>query len=195
MTGPGAMVSNHVSWLDCFALNAGGPLYFVSKSEVGSWPGIGWLAHATGTVFIRRNPRDAQKQRSIFEDRLRAGHRLLFFPEGTSTDGRRVLDFKSTLFAAFFINDFRHDMAIQPIALRYVAPPGAPPTFYGWWGDMAFGPHLLDVLSAKAGGQVEVIYHEPLPVAAMANRKTLAQVATETVRKAISASAEPRTET
>jgi lyso-ornithine lipid O-acyltransferase len=97
MQHKGALVANHASWLDIFTLNACDRIYFVSKSEVAGWPGIGWLARATGTVFINRQGREAQMQKLLFEARLRAGHRLLFFPEGTSTDGQRVLDFKSTL--------------------------------------------------------------------------------------------------
>ena len=85
MKGPGAVVSNHVSWLDIFALNARKRIYFVSKSEVAGWPGIGWLARATGTVFIRRERREASSQIKIFRNRLAVGHKLLFFPEGTST--------------------------------------------------------------------------------------------------------------
>ena len=45
----GAVVANHTSWLDIFTLNAAQRIYFVSKSEVEGWPGIGWLARATGT--------------------------------------------------------------------------------------------------------------------------------------------------
>ena len=96
----GAVVSNHASWLDIFALNARKRIYFVAKAEVAGWAGIGWLARATGTVFIRRDPRDAALQKVIFEERLLAGHKLLFFPEGTSTDGMRVLPFKPTLASA-----------------------------------------------------------------------------------------------
>ena len=102
MRGRGAMVANHTGWIDIFVLNAVQRLYFVSKSEVATWPGIGWLARATGTVFINRRARDARLQKEIFEARLRAGHHLCFFPEGTSTDGLRVIAFKSTLFEAFF---------------------------------------------------------------------------------------------
>ncbi len=102
MAEPGAVVANHSSWLDIFVLNARKRVYFVAKAEVAGWPGINWLAKATGTVFIRRDRREAESQVDVFRRRLRAGHKLLFFPEGTSTDGRRVLPFKTTLFAAFF---------------------------------------------------------------------------------------------
>ena len=102
LQGAGAVVANHASWLDIFALNARKRIYFVSKSEVAGWPGIGWLARATGTVFIKRDRSAVQSQIDVFRDRLAAGHKLLFFPEGTSTDGLQVLAFKPALFAAFF---------------------------------------------------------------------------------------------
>lgn len=174
MTGPGALVANHSSWLDIFVLNATGRLYFVSKAEVRSWPGIGWLARATGTVFINRDRREAQAQTRIFEERLLAGHRLLFFPEGTSTDGRRVLPFKSTLFGAFFHDRLVETIRVQPISVRYAAPEGADPRYYAWWGDMEFGPHLLKLLAAGTGGAVTVTYHAPVAVAETASRKELA---------------------
>ena len=63
MKGRGAVVANHSSWLDIFVLNAAKRIYFVSKSEVASWPGIGWLARATGTVFIERNPAKAKSSK------------------------------------------------------------------------------------------------------------------------------------
>lgn len=187
MTGPGAYVANHVSWLDIFVLNAGKRLYFVAKSEVAGWPGIGWLARGTGTVFIARDPRQASLQTRLFEDRLRAGHRLLFFPEGTSTDGRRVLTFKTTLFQAFHAERLRDLTQIQPVTLAYYPPEGADPVFYGWWGDMALPPAILSVLAAPRQGRVEVIYHPPLKVADFPDRKALAAQAEAQVRAGLPA--------
>ena len=62
LRGRGAVVANHASWMDIFALNARKRVYFVSKAEVADWPGIGWLARATGTVFINRDPKEAKAQ-------------------------------------------------------------------------------------------------------------------------------------
>ncbi|MFK7753498.1 MAG: lysophospholipid acyltransferase family protein [Sedimentitalea sp.] len=174
MRHPGALVANHGSWLDIFTLNARARLYFVSKSEVSSWPGIGWLARATGTVFIERNPAKARQQTALFQTRLLAGHRLLFFPEGTSTDGLRVLPFKTTLFAAFFAPELRETVWVQPVTVRYRAPKGQSARFYGWWGEMDFAPHLLKTLAAARQGSVEVVYHPPVRVADFDNRKALA---------------------
>ena len=175
MTEGGAVVANHSAWLDIFALNARQRIYFVSKAEVAKWPGIGWLARATGTVFINRRQAEARAQKTLFETRLDAQHLLLFFPEGTSSDGRRVLPFKSTLFAAFFAPELRERMKIQPVSAVYLAPEGEDLRFYGWWGDMDFAPHLLKALAAPRNGTVEVHYHPPVAVADFADRKALAK--------------------
>ncbi len=170
----GAVVANHASWLDIFALNAAQRGYFVAKSEVEHWAAIGWLARATGTVFIARKGHEAKRQQQVFEDRLRAGHHLMFFPEGTSTDSIRVLPFKSTLFAAFWTHGLEEVMWIQPVTIAYRAPEGRDARFYGWWGDMDFASHLLMVLAQGRQGRVEVVFHDPVPVEAFADRKALA---------------------
>jgi 1-acyl-sn-glycerol-3-phosphate acyltransferase len=182
MPGKGAVVANHASWLDILTLNACQRVYFVSKAEVAGWPGIGWLARATGTVFIARDRAQADRQRREFEDRLGAGHRLLFFPEGTSTDGRRVLPFKTALFEAFLADGLRHGIAVQPVSVTYRAPAGEDARFYGWWADMDFASHFVQVLSAGRQGSVEVVLHEALQAANYESRKALAQAAEAAVR-------------
>lgn len=182
MATPGALVANHSSWLDIFVLNAGGPLTFVAKSEVASWPGIGSMARAAGTVFVRRDAREAKAQTALFDERFEVGDRLLFFPEGTSTDGQRILPFKPTLFAALFADRHRERLCVQPVTVVYHPPEGAEPRFYGWWGDMDLGPHLLHVLARSPQGRVEVTWHDPIRVAEMADRKALARTAEAAVR-------------
>lgn len=174
MAGEGAIVANHSSWLDIFVLNACDQIYFVSKSEVAGWAGIGWLARATGTVFIARKGSEAKAQADLFETRLRARHRLLFFPEGTSTDAIRIVPFKSTLFAAFFAEALRDRLRIQPVSVVYHPPPGQDPRFYGWWGEMSFAPHFLRMLATARHGHVEVTFHDPVDVSDFTDRKALA---------------------
>ncbi|MDF1855760.1 1-acyl-sn-glycerol-3-phosphate acyltransferase [Pseudooceanicola sp.] len=181
----GAVVANHSSWLDIYVLNAAQRVYFVAKSEVASWAGIGWLARSTGTVFIRRDRREARAQTKLFRDRMGLGHKLLFFPEGTSTDNMRVLPFKSTLFDAFFDPELRPKLHIQPITVIYHAPYGADPRFYGWFGEMGFGGHVIQILSARRGGSVEVIWHPALAAADLADRKQMAAAAEAAVRGAM----------
>ena len=181
----GALVANHGSWLDIYSLNARARIYFVAKHEVARWFGIGWLARATGTEFVERRRGAAKAQHGQFMARLEAGHRLLFFPEGTSTDGRRVLPFKSTLFEAFFDRAHRDHLWIQPVSVVYTAPEGREERFFGWWGDMEFGPHFLAVLSAPRGGRVRITFHDPLKVSDFPDRKAMAQAAEERVRAGV----------
>ena len=91
--------------------------------------------------------------RELITARTRAGHRLLFFPEGTSTDGQRVLPFKPTLFQGFLDPALPETLAIQPMSAHYHAPRGRDPRFYGWWGNMDFAPHLMQVLAARRQGR------------------------------------------
>ena len=185
MTLPGAVVANHASWLDIFVLNARHRIVFVSKSEVSSWPAIGYLARTAGTLFIRRNAREAQAQTSALEARLLARQQLVFFPEGTSTDGLRVLPFKPTLFQSFFAPGLTDTLHVQAVTVIYCAPKGEDAAFYGWYGDMDFAPHAAQVFAARRGGRVELIYHKPLRVADFDNRKTLAAEAERIVRSAM----------
>jgi 1-acyl-sn-glycerol-3-phosphate acyltransferase len=177
LQGQAAVVANHTSWLDIFVLNASKRIYFVSKSEVAGWPGIGWLARATGTLFIKRERSQAQAQIKIMQARLLAGHKLLFFPEGTSTDGQQVLPFKTTLFASFMAPELCDILQVQPVSVVYHAPKGADKRFYGWWGDMDFATHLLRTLATARQGSIDVIYHPALKVADFTDRKALAKAA------------------
>ena len=181
MQHAGAVVANHSSWLDIFVLNAAQKVYFVSKAEVASWPVIGAIAKGVGTVFIRRVRTDAGIQKNVFLERISAGDKLLFFPEGTSTDGRRVLPFKSSLFAAFFEKDLAKLTWIQPVTVNYVAPPMKRRNWYGWWGDMAFFDIIAMVLSTWKQGYVELIFHPPLNVEDFNSRKELALAAETSV--------------
>ena len=148
------------------------------------WPGINILTAVTNTHFVVRDPKFARAQAEEFAARIRAGHRLLFFPEGTSTDGRRVLPFKPTLFQGFLDEGLPGGLAIQPMSVIYHAPEGADPRFYGWWADMPLADHLLMVLSAPRQGRVEVLLHPPVPVAGE-TRKTLAARTEAAVRAGV----------
>lgn len=180
----GAIVANHAGWLDIFSLNAADRVYFVSKDDVAGWPAIGILARVTGTLFIARKGTEAKRQQEMMEARLRAGHRLLFFPEGTSTDTMRVLPFKTPLFQAFYTHGLDRVLFIQPVTVVYHAPPGRDPRFYGWWGDMSFAGHLLAVLATPRQGGIEVIFHPPVPVDGFDDRKQLASFCERVIRTA-----------
>ncbi|WP_299134307.1 1-acyl-sn-glycerol-3-phosphate acyltransferase [uncultured Amaricoccus sp.] len=177
MEHPGALVANHASWLDIVTLQRSTRGFFVSKAEVAGWPVIGFIGRAIGTVFIERRATEARRQNAVIRDRLLGGDRLCLFPEGTSTDGRRVLPFKSSLFEAFFEPELRNLVWVQPVSIAYRPRAGLPKAFYGWWGDMDFGAHLVTVMARSRGGVVEATFHPPLRVADFADRKALAAAA------------------
>lgn len=186
ITGLGAQVANHTGWLDVWVLNAASTVTFVSKAEVRGWPVLGWMAMISGTVFITRRRGDAAAQQAELRRRLRAGETLAFFPEGTSTDGRRVLPFKSTLFAVF-LSPGLEAARVQPVSLVYRSPPGERADVYGWWGGMTLVPHLMRVLALPRRGSVEVVYHDPIPVAGTPDRKALARASEALVRSGLEA--------
>lgn len=182
MAHPGAVVANHSSWLDIVVLMRAMRVFFVSKAEVSGWPGIGFIGRSIGTMFIERRPVEARRQTEALHARLKRGDRLCLFPEGTSTDGARVLPFKSALFGVFLAPDLQPTVWVQPVTLVYTAPEGLPARFYGWWGDMNFGAHLRDVLALSRGGTVEVRFHPALRAADFEGRKALADAACLAVR-------------
>ncbi|WP_052368181.1 lysophospholipid acyltransferase family protein [Algiphilus aromaticivorans] len=147
----GLVVANHVSWLDIAVIAGLLPGRFVAKSEVRDWPLIGALAAAAGSYFIRRGSNATQALTDRMEPRLRAGGRIVLFPEGTTTAGDSVRRFHPRLFAAAA----NVSAVIQPLALRYGrAPDGR--NVAPFVGDDAFLPHLLQLLGLP-GLEVQVM--------------------------------------
>ncbi len=182
MDHPGALVANHAGWLDVVVLMRATRVFFVSKSDVARWPVIGFIARRVGVMFIERRPVEARRQSQILHARVSRGDRLCIFPEGTSTDGQRVLPFKSALFGVFLAPDLRDALWVQPVRLDYVPASRLPRTFYAWWGDTAFGAHLAQVLALSHGGVVTATFHPPLRCSDFHDRKALAQCAETAVR-------------
>jgi 1-acyl-sn-glycerol-3-phosphate acyltransferase len=108
-------VANHVSWLDIPLMSSSELTRFVSKSEVRNWPVAGWLADAAGTFYIQRGKGGARPLLDQLTPHLAAGGSVTIFPEGTTTDGSKVLDFHPRLFAAAI----DAGCVVQPVAIRY----------------------------------------------------------------------------
>lgn len=98
---PVLLVANHTSWLDIPVLSAVAPVSFVSKKDVDSWPFVAWLARLQRSVYVDRNRRTGVGDTATqMASRLASGDTLVLFAEGTSSDGNRVLPFKTSLLAA-----------------------------------------------------------------------------------------------
>ena len=183
----GSLVANHSSWIDILTLRSNRLIYFVSKAEVANWPGVGFITRITGTVFIERRRSEAKKQEAMLRERIAHDQLLCFFPEGTSTDGLRVLPFKSSLFSAFFRDGQGTDLLIQPVSVRYTPKSGSglPRNFYSWWGDMGFESHIWDVVTRSFGGTAEVTFHAPVRAADFADRKALSDYCGQVVHQGV----------
>jgi 1-acyl-sn-glycerol-3-phosphate acyltransferase len=143
-SGPVLIVANHLSYLDIVIASAAVPCAFVAKSEISSWPAFGTLARLGGTIFVNRiSRRSAWEVADRMGQRMAAGVPVLFFPEGTSTDGSEVWRFHSTLFAPAV----ERGLSIVPAAIFY-EPEGAELQEQDlcWFGEDLFFPHLLRVL-------------------------------------------------
>ncbi len=193
IAGAGAFVANHSSWIDIVALQRAAAPFLVSKAEVRAWPGIGLIGRAIGTMFIDRRPAAAKVQEQELLARLARGDHMALFPEGTSSDGQRVLPFKSSLFGVFFAPVLGERVAVQPVTILYRPAAHLPREFYAWWGELDFATHLRDVLARSVGGTVELVFHAPLDVAGSAGRKALAEAAGAAVRAGFSAAEANRT--
>jgi 1-acyl-sn-glycerol-3-phosphate acyltransferase len=179
---PTLFVANHVSWLDILVLGAAIDGTFVAKSEVAGWPVFGWLARLVDTMFIRRHWRMALIQRNELAARLRSGHDIILFPEGTSTPGHAVERFKSSLFGAAEPQILDRPVAVQAVTLAYVALADGTPIGpdnadrYAWFDDAVFAPHLLRVLGDR-GCRIEMVFHDPVLSWEVHSRKALARQA------------------
>src|SRR4051812_42838827 len=82
----GAVISNHLSYLDIVVFAALHPCVFVSKAEVASYPILGWMTTMAGTVYVARgHGGSALKAREGMMSALDAGLPVVFFPEGTTS--------------------------------------------------------------------------------------------------------------
>ena len=137
-------VSNHVSWVDIPLIGSLNQINFLSKAEVLNWPLIGLLAKGVGTLFIQRGSGDSRKITQDIANNIKKGHSILFFPEGTTTDGGSVKTFHRRLFRTCELTD----CMFQPVVIHYTIPnhTGNDVAFIG---DDDFATHLWNLLKFK----------------------------------------------
>jgi len=166
----GMMVSNHLSYLDILAFSAALPCVFVSKAEVQRWPIFGRYARWAGTVFVRRHDRtDAARANVSVTNSLQNGVPVVLFPEGTTTDGHRVLRFHSTMLQPAV----EAEALITPCVILYELDDGDASQEICWWGDMPLLPHFWNLLGKKVI-RGRIAFGEPM--LASGGRKALSHI-------------------
>jgi lyso-ornithine lipid O-acyltransferase len=139
----GLLVANHLSYLEVLIFGAALPCYLVSKAEIASWPFFGPLARAGGTLFVDRGSlASAEAVTREIAQRLKGPVPVLFFPEGTSSDGSKLLRFHSRLFTPAV----EASIPVTAAAVRYVPDNGSAERNLCWFDDQEFLPHLWKLL-------------------------------------------------
>jgi 1-acyl-sn-glycerol-3-phosphate acyltransferase len=145
---PVLFIANHCSWADIVVLGSILPGCFVAKSAIASWPFISLIARLGRTIFVSRQRRTVGAERNTLATALTKGKNIILFPEGTTSDGTRVLSFSSSLLA---LAEGPAAPAVQPVTLVYDRLNGTPirrrdrPAI-SWYGDMDLAPHAIRVL-------------------------------------------------
>lgn len=192
--GPCLIAANHVSWLDILVFGSLTKLSFIAKKEVAEWPIFGLFAKLQGCLFVDRDRRTATAAfKENMRQRLDKGDILVLFPEGTSSDGNRVLPFRSALMSAAeapvsdLLGGAVRPIKVQPISIAYTRLHGLPMgrqfrPYFAWYGDMEILPHIWEVM--KLGPcDVTLHVHEAVTMEKIGNRKTLTQYCETRVKR------------
>ena len=177
-------LGNHISYLDIIVLGAAFDCFFVAKNDVASWPIFGFLSKLGGTIFISRQRAHIKEQIPLLKGHIDRGQSLYLFPEGTTSNGRQVLNFKSSLLNVLQIADKKP--IIQPVSLAYTHVNGAPMKttddfdIAAWYADMTLPPHLWNVFRQKSL-RATITIHPRIPTYDASEIKDLTQKIQETV--------------
>ena len=195
---PTLFVCNHVSYLDIEVLGGSIPGCFVAKAEVATWPFFSTLAKAQRTIFVDRRSSKTSNSRDEMLKRLDTGDNLMLFPEGTSSDGTRVLPFRSALFAVAQLRRDDRPIVVQPVAISYTRLDGIPlgrywRPLFAWFGDLDLVPHLWQMVCL---GETEAVitFFPPVDIDKLGDRKKLAEYCFQQVSAGVQAANSGRPE-
>jgi 1-acyl-sn-glycerol-3-phosphate acyltransferase len=171
---PAVFIANHCSWIDIIALGSVLPGCFVAKADVAKWPLIGWVARLGRTVFVSRGRAGLERERASLEARLAAGDNIILFPEGTTSDGTRILRFQSSFLA---IAAAPAKPVIQLVTIVYDGLDGLPVRrrdrpVISWYGDMDLATHYPGI-GRHRSLHATIILDPEIPPGSYPNRKFL----------------------
>lgn len=179
------MIGNHMSYVDILVTSSVEPIVFVTSVDMGETAFLGQMAELGGSIFVeRRNRSQIGRDLGVIADTLRSGFNVMIYPEGTSSDGQKLLPFKKSL----FMSAVEAETDILPVCLKYVEIDGEP---FGpenahkvcWYGDMTFAPHFLQMLKLKRV-KAELHFLEPIKVTKESTRHELAEKAYNAIHAA-----------
>lgn len=140
------VVSGHVSWLDIFAIGTVLPGSFVARADLVNWPALGPIVRLMRVIPIdRARLRRLPSVVVAVADRLRAGHTVVAFPEGTTWCGLGYGKFRPAMFQAA-VDAGR---PVQPLRLSYRHKDGRPSTVPAFVGDDSLLTSIKRVITAR----------------------------------------------
>lgn len=190
-SGPALLISNHVSYIDVNVIwsTANGDVCFTPKADVKDWPLIGSITKHFDVVYVDRTPGKTKDIQEELQEVLREGRTICVFAEATTSDGRNMKPFRSSLFS--LAEQWQGDLplAVQPVSLIYESVDGEPMneknwSRVAWYGDDSFFSHFWGFL-CNAIVHVKIVYHEPIAMRQGETRKELCQRTEAIVRRAI----------
>ena len=109
-------VCNHISIFELATIPVALGGSFFGKKEISEWPLVGWIAKKFGVIFIDRRPSHATEVLGVIKNELEhVDYPMFIFPEGTSTNGAYVKQFKSSLFDVVE----KTGATVQPVVIHY----------------------------------------------------------------------------
>ncbi|MEP3247998.1 MAG: lysophospholipid acyltransferase family protein [Sneathiella sp.] len=175
---PTLYILNHISWLDIPVIGKTIRGSFVAKQEVAGYPVIGPLSKLQQTIFIARTRPSVKNHKDDMQQHLEQGDNIFLFPEGTSSNGLVLQNFKSAYFA--LAESYMGDapLTVQPVTLAYSRMDNVMMTrgtmgIVAWVGDEDLVSHIWEFL--KTGRVVaELRFHEPVTINDYDSRKEMA---------------------
>ncbi len=173
-------VSNHLSWIDILALGGASGTAFVAKAEIGASPLVGWLASLNRTVYVKRENRmGVAEQINQLREALAETWAVTIFPEGTTTDGKSLLPFKTPMLRV--LEPPPPGVMVQPVMLDY----GAAGEDIAWIGQERGLNNAKRVLARKQRFRLRVHFLEPFDPRDFPGRKAIAAESRRRIEEAL----------
>ncbi|TKD53077.1 lysophospholipid acyltransferase family protein [Sphingomonas baiyangensis] len=175
-------IANHLSWIDILAIGGTSGSAFVAKAEIGASPIVGWLAGLNRTVYVKREDRlGVADQINQLRDALADNWAITVFPEGTTTDGRSMLPFKSSMMKV--LEPPPPGVLVQPVLLDY----GAAGPDIAWIGSESGRDNAVRVLARRGSFELRVHFLEPFHPRDFPGRKAIAAESRRRIAEALEA--------
>ncbi|MEZ0392451.1 MAG: lysophospholipid acyltransferase family protein [Pseudobdellovibrionaceae bacterium] len=169
------LVGNHLGFMDIFVLASQHPTLFITSVDMRQTPGIGFLTEMGGCLYVERRSRsNITNEIEEIRTALRQGFSVALYPEGTSSNGERVLPFKKSLLTSAAGTG----VPILPMVINYRKVNGEPIShkwrdYVCWYGDQTFFPAMKRILSVKSV-DVEIRFFDEIDVHSEEARRVIA---------------------